>query len=246
MREDVTSMKYGSSGREPYVHKKFELRRNFCQFLLRQIGFRILVRIEKVEGIENFPETGPGIVIINHIAFVDPMIVLGVLPRNIVPLAKVEAYHYPIVGIFPHIWGAIAVHREEIDRQAIRNALRVLEAGETILLAPEGTRNSSLQRGREGVAYLGQKSGVPIIPVAVSGTVGYPSISPSRWREGGTMIRFGQPFRYRKLAEKRSLPLLRKMTDEAMYRISKMLPEELRGAYSDLSQATEKTIEFLG
>lgn len=246
MREDVISMKYGSSGRQPYIHKKFELRRNICQFLLRQIGFRILVRIEKVEGIENFPETGPGIVIINHIAFVDPIIVLGVLPRNIVPLAKVEAFHYPVVGIFPHIWGAIAVHREEIDRQAIRNALRVLEAGETILLAPEGTRNPSLRRGREGVAYLGQKSGAPIIPVAVRGTQGYPSISPSRWRQGGVEIRIGKPFHYRQLREKRSLQLLRKMTDEAMYVVSGMLPQELRGEYSDLSRATADTIEFIG
>lgn len=239
-------MKYGSSGREPYIHQKFELRRNFCQFLLRQIAFRILVRVERVEGIENLPEDGPGILMINHIAFVDPIVVLGVLPRNVVPLAKIEAFHYPVIGIFPHIWGAIAVRREEIDRQAVRNALRVLEAGELILLAPEGTRNPSLRRGREGVAYLGQKSGVPIIPVAVRGTQGYPSISPSRWREGGVNIRIGVPFRFKPLTEKRSMQLLRKMTDEAMYVVSGMLPEELRGEYADLSKATEETIEFVG
>jgi 1-acyl-sn-glycerol-3-phosphate acyltransferase len=238
-------MKYGISGREPYIHRKFELRRNFCQFLLRQIGFRILVRVEKVEGLENLPEDGPGILMINHIAFVDPIVVLGILPRNIVPLAKIEAFHYPVVGIFPHIWGAIAVRREEIDREAVRNALRVLEAGEWILLAPEGTRNPSLRRGREGVAYLGQKSGAPVIPIAVSGTQGYPSISPARWREGGVHIRIGAPFRFKQLNEKRSLQLLRKMTDEAMYVISRMLPEELRGEYSDLSKATTETIELI-
>jgi 1-acyl-sn-glycerol-3-phosphate acyltransferase len=238
-------MKYGLSGRGPYIHRKYELRRNFCQFLLRQIGFRILVKVEKVEGLEFVPEDGPGILMINHIAFVDPIVVLGVLPRNINALAKIEAFHYPVIGIFPHIWGAIAVRREEIDRQAVRNALRVLDAGELILLAPEGTRSPSLRRGREGVAYLGQKSGAPIIPVAVNGSQGYPSINPSRWRQGGVHIRFGKPFRYKQLAEKRSLQLLRKMTDEAMYLLSRMLPEDFRGDYSDTSKATEETIEFL-
>jgi 1-acyl-sn-glycerol-3-phosphate acyltransferase len=238
-------MKYGLSGREPYVHKKYEFRRNFCQFLLRQIAFRILARIENVEGLDNFPETGPGILMINHIAFVDPIVVLGVLPRNIIPMAKIEAFHYPVVGIFPHIWSAIAVRREEIDREAVRNALRVLEAGEVILLAPEGTRNPSLRQGREGVAYLGQKSGAPIIPVAITGTKGYPTINPTRWKEGGAKFKIGVPFRFKSLKEKRSLPLLRKMTDEAMYVLSSMLPEELRGEYSDLSLATTDTIEFI-
>ncbi len=239
-------MKYGSSGREPYVHQKFELRRKFCQFLLRQIAFRILVRVEKIEGLENLPSHGPGIVIINHIAFVDPIVVLGILPRNVVPLAKIEAFHYPVIGIFPTICGSIPVSREEIDRQAVRNALRVLEAGELILLAPEGTRSPSLKQGREGVAYLGQKSGAPIIPVAVTGAQGFPSISPARWSEGGVHIKVGHPFRYKHLTEKRSLQLLRKMTDETMYVVSGMLPEELRGEYSDMSQATEETIEFIG
>jgi 1-acyl-sn-glycerol-3-phosphate acyltransferase len=228
-----------------YDHKKFQLRRNFCQFLLRQIAFRILVRIESVEGVDNFPSTGPGILMINHIAFVDPIVVLGVLPRNIVPLAKIEAFHYPVIGIFPHIWAAIPVKREETDREAIRSALQVLRAGEVILLAPEGTRNPSLRKGREGVAYLGQKSGAPIIPVAVSGTQGYPSINPARWRKGGVHIRIGKPFTFRALKEKRTLGVLRKMTDEAMYVVSAMLPERLRGEYSDLSQATMETIEFV-
>jgi hypothetical protein len=56
----------------------------------------------------------------------------------------------------------------------------------------------------------------------------------------------GHPFRYKQLTEKRSLQLLRKMTDETMYVVSGMLPEEFRGEYSDMSQATEETIEFIG
>jgi len=60
-----------------------------------------------------------------------------------------------VFGYFAKLWQVIPVRRQEFDRQAIRRALKVLDAGECILMAPEGTRNPSLQSGKEGVAYLG-------------------------------------------------------------------------------------------
>ena len=87
---------------------------------------------------------------INHIAFVDPIVVLHLLPRNIVPMAKIEVYNYPIVGIFPRMWGVIPVRREEVDRRAIQGALDVLRAGEIILVAPEATRSPQLNRVKRG------------------------------------------------------------------------------------------------
>ena len=88
-----------------YNHAHFEQRRRFLRFLVKHIGFNLLVWAEKVEGIENIPAEGPAILMINHIAFVDPIAVLNFVPRNIVPMAKVEVYDLPIIGIFPKIWG---------------------------------------------------------------------------------------------------------------------------------------------
>jgi 1-acyl-sn-glycerol-3-phosphate acyltransferase len=93
--------------------------------------------------------------VINHIAFVDPIVMVHVVPRNIVPLAKIEVYDYPIIGIFPRWWGGITVRREEMDRKAVRQAMDVLRAGEIILVAPEGTRNPQLKQAKEGFAYVG-------------------------------------------------------------------------------------------
>lgn len=228
-----------------YDHAQYEVRRNILKFLLTHIGFRLLAKFDAVEGLEYIPDQGPGIVMINHIAFVDPVAVLGQLSRNVVPLAKVEAFHLPVIGIFPRIWGAIPVHREEFDRQAVRRALNVLKAGELILLAPEGTRNANLQGTREGVAYLAVKARAPVIPVAVSGTRGYPSIFPAISNTPGITIRIGRPFVYRAGSDYRESNKLRQMTDEAIYRIARMLPENLRGEYADLSAATTETLEFL-
>jgi len=229
-----------------YEHARFETRRRFLRFLIARIGFTVFAKLDRVEGLENVPAQGPAIVMINHIAFVDPIAVMHVLPRNITPMAKVEVYNYPLVGIFPRIWGVIPVRREEIDRQALHQALDILKAGEIVLVAPEGTRHNNLQDAKEGVAYLASRSGVPVIPTAIDGSIGFPSLRPSsRWREPGIVIRFGRPFRYQSTSGRLNRAQLRQMTDDAMYVLAALLPEHRRGAYADLSKASLETIVWV-
>lgn len=230
---------------EAYDHAALERPRRALHWMIRHIGFRVLLKYNRASGLENLPSRGSAILMINHIAFVDPVVVMGSLPRMIVPMAKIEAYNVPIWGIFPRIWRVIPVSRGELDRKALRMALEVLGAGEVILVAPEGTRGPSLGRGKEGVAYLASKSGAPIIPVAIEGTEGFPSIFPFGWHKPGASIRLGAPFRFRSLTGKPSREQLRLMTDEAMYVLAGMLPAPRRGAYADLSRATQSTLEFV-
>lgn len=232
--------------RQPYNHQAYEPIRRFLRFLIRVVGFNLLAKLDNVEGLEHVPASGPGILMINHIAFVDPIAVLHVVPRNIVPMAKIEVYDYPFIGIFPRLWGVIPVRREEFDRRAVQRALEVLEAGEIILVAPEATRSPQLQRGKEGVAYIASRANAPVIPTAIEGTPGFPAFRTSRrWREPGISIRFGRPFRFRSEFAHPRREDLRRMTDEAMYQLALLLPEKRRGVYADLSQATQYTIEIL-
>jgi 1-acyl-sn-glycerol-3-phosphate acyltransferase len=229
-----------------YNHQTWELRRRFLRFLIKHLGVALLAKLDKVEGLENVPAQGPGILLINHIAFIDPIIVLHTLPRNIVPLAKSEVYDYPVVGIFPKIWGVVPIQRYEMDRKAIKQVLAILRAGEMVLVAPEGTRHHELQQGKLGAAYLSSRTGAPIIPVAVEGTPGFPAFrTSSRWREPGVHIRFGRPFHYRPELSHARNKTLRLMMDEAMYILASILPEERRGIYADLSKATQTTIEWV-
>lgn len=229
-----------------YNHAHWETRRRFLRFLIARIGFTLIAKLDRVEGLENFPSQGPGIVMINHIAFVDPIAVMNVLPRNIVPMAKIEVFSYPVIGIFPRIWHVIPVKREEVDRQALHQALDVLEAGEVVLVAPEGTRHDELQDAKEGVAYLASRSGAPVIPTAIDGSIGFPSFRTSaRWRGPGITIRFGRPFRFHTDMDRPSRAELRLMTDEAMYILAALLPEYRRGIYGDLSRATQETISWV-
>jgi 1-acyl-sn-glycerol-3-phosphate acyltransferase len=227
-----------------YIHAHFYLRRRLMRFLLRTIGFSLLAKLDRVEGLENIPTEGPAILMINHIAFIDPVIIVYVSPRDVVPLAKVEVYNYPFVGIFPRIWGVIPVNRDEIDRKAIQQVMQVLHAGEMVLVAPEGTRGPALRRGKEGIAYLASRSGAPVIPVAIDGTQGFPALRGTRsWRGSGGVVRFGKPFQFHTRFQHAKHDQLRQMTDEAMYILASMLPENRRGVYSDLSQATQSSIQ---
>jgi 1-acyl-sn-glycerol-3-phosphate acyltransferase len=227
-----------------YNHTEHERMRKFLRFLIRWIGFTLLAKEDKVIGLENVPAEGPAILMMNHLAFIDSLFVLHSVPRNIVPLAKVEVYEYPVIGIFPRLWNVIPVRREEVDRRAIQMTLEVLKAGEIVLVAPEGTRGVELREGKVGVAYLASRSGAPIVPVAVEGTAGFPALRGSpAWRGPGAQVRFGQPFRFRPEYQRASKDQLRQMTDEAMFILAAMLPKNRRGYYADLSRATKDTIE---
>jgi 1-acyl-sn-glycerol-3-phosphate acyltransferase len=241
-----TSIEPNGSSSFVYDHAAWKFKRRICRFLLTTIGFTLLAKIGSVEGSENVPQAGPAILMINHIALIDPIVVLHVLKRDIVPLAKAEVYDYPLVGFFPKMWGVIPVRREEVDRRAVQQVLAVLRAGELVLVAPEGTRSPSLTPGKEGVAYLASRGRVPIVPVAIEGTPGFPALRFTRpWQGPGAQIRFGPPFRFRDEANKPDRGKLRQMTDEAMYALASLLPEARRGVYADLSKATQDTLEWV-
>ncbi len=230
---------------EEYDHQALENIRWKIRWMIKHIGFRLLAKYEGVEGLENFPAEGPAVVMINHIALIDPAVVVGSLPRNVVPMAKIEVYRYPVFGYFAKQWQVISVRRQEFDRQAVRRAIGVLMAGECILMAPEGTRSPALQPGKEGIAYIGVKSGAPITPVAVTGSKGFPTFNPLRWLRTGAFVKVGRAFRFRTGDGRLDHETLRQMTDEAMYVLAELLPEDHRGVYGDLSKATTDTIEFV-
>ena len=248
MTEEITTAisNRQSAIRNRYDHARHEPMRRALRWALTNIGWRVLARIDyaRLTGLENLPATGPAILMINHIAFIDPIVVLGNIPRNLVPLAKAEVYRVPLWGVFPWLWDVIPVHREELDRKALERALAVLAAGEVILIAPEAHRHPALGQARQGIAYLGYKSGAPILPVAIENTPGYPTlVGPWNRAQPGAYFTMGKPLRFKPAPGRLPRERLRLMTDEVMYQLAALLPEHRRGYYADLSRATTETIE---
>ena len=124
-----------------------------------------------VEGAEHVPTEGPVLLAGNHSGILDGPLVFFVSPRPASLLTKSEVF----VGIWARAcgWlGLIPVHRGQPDRAALQAGLAHLAAGGVLGVFPEGTRGSGgFDEIADGLAYLALRSGAPIVPIAVTGTL---------------------------------------------------------------------------
>lgn len=212
-------------------------------FILR-ILFRIFLQC-KVEGWENFPKEGRVIVMINHINFLDPVLVGGLAPREINMMAKREVLDYPFLGFFIRLYGVVPIRRGEIDRKALKAALEALAREEPLLMAPEGTRShhGRLQKAKDGIAYIALKTDAPILPVAIWGQEKFFQ-NIKKLRPTEVHIRIGRPFKFI-YPESLKRGDLTKMTTEAMYVLASLLPPEYRGVYANPEKVNFNYVKFL-
>jgi 1-acyl-sn-glycerol-3-phosphate acyltransferase len=129
-----------------------------------------------VEGLDHLPREGGVILAGNHVSWIDPVFLACWLTpatgRAINWMGKAEALRWPLVGSFLRMNGVFGVRRGSADLEAFRLAEGVLHSGQVLGIYPEGTRSRDGRIGefRDGVALLALRSGVPVLPVAVSGT----------------------------------------------------------------------------
>jgi 1-acyl-sn-glycerol-3-phosphate acyltransferase len=203
--------------------------------ILRLIAFiiaRLTSRLELV-GLENLPDKPPYLLVTNHLSAFDLPLLLYVIPHTIRAFAASKHRSNPIYGPILEAGGTIWVRRGEIDRQALREALAVLERGEALGVAPEGTRadeSHALQKAKAGAAYIATRADVPILPVGISGTEKI-AHNLLRLRRSRVRIAFGEIFRLPETGHVRSQGL-HEYTDLIMYRIAELLPEAYRGVYA--------------
>jgi 1-acyl-sn-glycerol-3-phosphate acyltransferase len=227
-----------------FVNYRPRVIRQVLLFALRA-AMKLVMKLEAT-GWENIPRTGPVIMMINHIAFPDPVILTGFFPRYLISMAKVEAFEDKIIGPIIKAFDAFPVNRGAGDRQALRTAFDVLDAGLALLIAPEGHRSETTELGEahEGLAYVAQRAHVPIVPVAISGTEQFKH-NIKRLKRTTATYRFGQPFYLEAGSERAIGEMLKQMTDEAMYQLAALLPPEQRGLYANLDEATTQYVRFI-
>jgi 1-acyl-sn-glycerol-3-phosphate acyltransferase len=132
---------------------------------------RLLFRTT-VDGAGRFPDVGPVIIAPVHRSFIDFFVASEVTGRKLHYMAKDSLWKNRwLARILPAV-GAFPVHRESADREALRRAQRVLEAGEVLILFPEGERRSGpvIEDLHEGVAFLAARTGATVIPVGIGGS----------------------------------------------------------------------------
>ncbi|NLJ81031.1 MAG: 1-acyl-sn-glycerol-3-phosphate acyltransferase [Firmicutes bacterium] len=170
----------------------------------------------KVSGEENLPEKGGAIIAANHTTWFDPFALATAVPRPVHFMAKAELFRNRILAKVLTKAYAFPVKRGLADRNAIRKAQQVVKEGHLLGIFPEGTRNRSdgeFLPLQGGTAFIALKSGVPVIPVLVSG------VKPFRFRKPiriviGKPINLGSPQRTNKQkVEKASSLILEQFRD---------------------------------
>ena len=143
--------------------------RLWSKVMLATAGARV-----SYHGLAHAGAHSPCIFIANHQSMVDIWVMLGLVPPNTRFLAKRELFRIPIFGWALAATGCIAVNRGN-RTEAIRSlglAAERIRSGRSVVLYPEGTRtrHGSLQPFKKGAFHLALEAGVPIVPVAITGS----------------------------------------------------------------------------
>lgn len=197
---------------------------------------------------QNVPDTGGSILLMNHLALIDPILcIAAVKNRFVLPMSKIENSRHPIIGPLVRFYGGYTVNRGEVDRKALTNSIELIKSGQLILIAPEGTRQEhGLTHPKDGLAFVATKADAIIIPAAISGAQTWMH-DLTHLRRAKINVNFGRPFRFKTDGRAR-IPReeLSAMSEEAMYQLAAAIQDPaLRGVYSDLSKATTNHLEFL-
>jgi 1-acyl-sn-glycerol-3-phosphate acyltransferase len=214
-------------------------------------AFRLLVRLTAdcdVAGLENLPPSGPYILMINHLSWMDVPLGYGLVdsPRVTGWVAEKWERHW-FMGPLMRFAGGIFIQRGEVDREAIDAAIAWLKSGGIFGVAPEGTRSAdhALVRGKSGIVYLAHQADVPIVPFAHAGTeMVFPGLA--RLKRGKIIVRIGKPIHLPPLPEtppggslRVQAAALRQQTEDVMCHMAALLPPAYRGAYADHPRVQE-------
>jgi 1-acyl-sn-glycerol-3-phosphate acyltransferase len=115
----------------------------------------------------------PFVVVSNHESFAD-ILLISHLPWEMKWLSKAELFRIPIMGWMMWLAGDVPVKRGfgPSAVEAMARCRKSLENRVSVMIFPEGTRSrtSELLPFKDGAFRLAIEAGVPILPLAVSGT----------------------------------------------------------------------------
>jgi len=125
----------------------------------------------ELRGVEHIPQHGPVLIVPNHQTYADPPLVTIPFRRPIHYMAWSRLFSVPVLGRWIRMLRAFPVDIDRSDGQAVREAVRLLRAGEALMIFPEGGRtpDGTLQPFKLGAFRLAVTHRVPVLPVSIAG-----------------------------------------------------------------------------
>lgn len=145
------------------------------EFLMRFLVWLLVHAIYKVEvkGIENIPETGSAIVASNHVSFVDPLIIGGIIRRPVRFVMHFKIFQLPLLKFIFKTGKAIPIAGRNEDPETLQQAYQriheVINEGNVLGIFPEGaiTSNGEIQTFKKGIEKIVSEQPVTVVPMAL-------------------------------------------------------------------------------
>jgi 1-acyl-sn-glycerol-3-phosphate acyltransferase len=188
------------------------------------------------EALRQVPMHGPLILVCNHVHIWEiPANYTHLLPRRTIGMVLAKRWKNQFFSYILDTVDAIPLERDELDVDALRNALQVLKEGGIIAIDPEGTRSGTgiLGEGYPGAVLLAVKSGAPLLPMVHYGSENYRE-NMRRIRRTDMNYAVGKLFHVRT-----DVPInhesRQQAADEIMAQMAALLPEQYRGRYGEMA-----------
>ncbi len=166
------------------------------RFILKLIGVHITVK-----GIENIPKDQAVLYVGNHRSYFDILVGYTTVPGLMGFVAKKEMLRYPLLPIWMKHVHCLFMDRDNLKEamKTIIEGMRQVKEGVSVWIFPEGTRNRNenildLLEFKEGSLKIAEKSGCPVVPVAITGTAEVFEKHIPIMKASQVTIEFGQPF----------------------------------------------------
>ena len=150
------------------------------EFLLRFIVWLLVHSVYRLEksDIDRIPDSGPALIISNHVSFVDALVITAACHRPIRFVMDHQIFNWPILSFVFKAGRAIPIASAKDDPVLLERAFdevsAALAGGELVAIFPEGkiTSDGELCPFRPGISRILERNPVPVIPVALSGLWG--------------------------------------------------------------------------
>jgi 1-acyl-sn-glycerol-3-phosphate acyltransferase len=215
--------------------------RRFLRWLIRAI-LNTIADIELIS-MENVPDKGGFVIATNHIGILDIAMFHYKFDRYDMFIPVAEKWEKQAwIRFLGRELNFLFVDRFNPDLKALRKMIGLMESGNSLVIAPEGTRSRTggLIEGKPGVAFLAARSGFPVVPVAITGTEDKGILANiKRLKKTRITLTAGKPFTLPPIppagpaGKEMRDAALQTYTDDIMCHIAAILPERYRGIYAE-------------
>jgi len=143
-------------------------------------------------------EPGPLIVVANHTAGIDPVLIQTACPFPI-RWVMAEDMRLPQYDAFWKWQRVIFINRYEPSHQAIREAIRHIRDGGVLGIFPEGGLERPprvLRPFLDGVGLLVRRTGASVLPILIEGAPNADHAWASLWTPSRARLTIGEPIRF--------------------------------------------------